>query len=217
MIEVFDISDDVKRIIEESRAQFMPVVEQAYTIGPRKWFVIQTNPKCENKASDRVERLNFSSYMPKQKLWGKRNRFTRKMPKLTRPLMPGYLFLELPAEGAFDAVRLCDGVYRFVTAGGAPAAIPVTWVDDLRARERRGEFNATKQRGNKSRHIVRNDRSPFPEWVFPGAVVRIADGPFASFLGKILEAHKENRVLVEALIFGRATPIELEVAQVEKM
>jgi len=217
MIEVFNISDDVRRIIEESRADFMPVVEQAYAIGPRKWFVIQTNPKCEAKASDRIGRLNFGFYLPKQKVWGKRNRFTHKMPKLARPLMPGYLFLELPPEGAFDAVRLCDGVHRFVTADGAPANIPVTWVDDLRDREKRGEFNATKPRGSKSRHVVRNDRSPFPEWVFPGAVVRIADGPFASFLGKVIEAHKENRVMVEALIFGRVTPIELEVAQVEKM
>jgi len=210
-VEVFEISDDVRRFIEESPGQFMPVVEQAYTIGPRKWFVIQTNPKCEAKAADRIGKAGLGSYLPKQKVWGKEDPRTGRMPKLTRNLMPGYLFVHMPYEGAFDHVRACDGVFRFVSFDGAPEAVPERFIDKLKWRERNGEFNYTKRRRG-----VRNDKSPYPDWIFPGALVRVADGPFTSFVGQVEEA-RSGFVKVAVSIFGRATPVDLELDQLEKL
>ena len=119
-----------------------------------------------------------------------------------RRLFPGYVFVEMVMDDdTWHLVKHTSKVTGFV--GGAknrPAPISEEEVRKIVEQMQEGT--------EKPRHKVE---------FMVGELVRVKEGPFTDFNGSVEEVNYEkNRLRVSVTIFGRATPVELEFAQVEK-
>lgn len=122
-------------------------------------------------------------------------------------VMPGYLLLEmdLPELGWKDTcnkIRHIQGVSGFVGTKPNERPRPISNAEVKKILEVSGEIKGAAVTRVKTSYIV-------------GDSVKIIDGPFASFTGKIEEIFADKEKLrVNVQIFGRATPVELDFKQV---
>jgi transcriptional antiterminator NusG len=174
---------------------------------PRKWFIIHTYSGFENKVAEslrsRAQAFGFDDkigqiLIPTEEVVELRN---GKKVTSKRLVYPGYVLVEMEMnDELWHAVKNTPRVTGFVGGGSTP--VPLT----------ADEVNQVLYRQASSA-----DR-PRPKMTFEkGDAVRIVDGPFANFSGKVDEVNTERGTLrVMVTIFGRATPVELEFLQVEK-
>jgi len=120
-----------------------------------------------------------------------------------RKFFPGYVLVKMEmSDEAWHLVKDTPKVTGFLGNKNKPS--PITEAEAQRI------VNQVKEGVDKPRK---------PAVVFEvGEQVRVADGPFTSFMGTVEEVDEERgRVKVSVSIFGRSTPVELEYTQVEKM
>lgn len=128
---------------------------------------------------------------------------------INKKFLPGYILLEmdLPDEGwkvACSAIKRINGVTGFVGAPVGKKPQPISAEEARTILQKTGE--------------IKGDRVLRPRQSFSvGEQVKIIDGPFESFTGAIEEVNLEkNKLRVMVGIFGRATPVEVDLLQVEK-
>jgi transcriptional antiterminator NusG len=120
-----------------------------------------------------------------------------------RKFFPGYVLVKMQmTDEAWHLVKDTPKVTGFLGARNKPSPISEAEAQRIVKQVQEGV-----------------DKPKRPAVVFEvGEQVRVADGPFTSFMGTVEEVDEERgRVKVSVSIFGRATPVELEYAQVEKV
>jgi transcriptional antiterminator NusG len=122
--------------------------------------------------------------------------------KSERKFFPGYVLVQMDLND--ESWHLVKSVPRVLGFIGGTAERPAP-ISDKEAKAILERLDETSDK-------------PRPKTLFePGEVVRVTDGPFADFNGTIEEVdYEKSRVKVSVLIFGRATPVELEFGQIEK-
>ena len=122
--------------------------------------------------------------------------------KSERKFFPGYVLAHMEmTDDTWHLVRNTPKVTGFLGAGSKP--MPISEVE-----------------ANRILHQVKEGiERPKPLITFEiGETVRVRDGPFTSFNGLVEDVDEErSRIKVAVSIFGRATPVELEFSQVEKV
>ena len=119
-----------------------------------------------------------------------------------RKFFPGYVLVKCDlSDDVFHLIKNTPKVTGFLGADNKPMPISDAEADRIKGQVAEGVDH------------------PKPSMSFEiGETVRVADGPFASFNGTVEEVDEgRSRVKVAVSIFGHATPVELEFAQVEKV
>jgi transcriptional antiterminator NusG len=172
-----------------------------------RWYIIQTYSNFEKKVAESIKEqaslqgmadLFEEVLVPMEEVVEVRR---GQKVNAERKFFPGYVLAKMEmTDETYHLVKNIQKVSGFLGSGNKP--MPIT------------DAEASRILNQVQEGIDR----PKPSISFEiGEQVRVTDGPFTSFNGLVEDVDEERaRLKVSVSIFGRATPVELEYAQVEK-
>jgi transcription termination/antitermination protein NusG len=173
----------------------------------KKWYIVHTYSGHENKAKltllERVRNANLTEYFGEvlvptesviENVKGQRRTTTRKF-------FPGYMFVQMVLDDrTFHLVKNTPKITGFL-GGTKPTPVPEREITGVQTNMSEGGKPKPKARVTFE----------------VGDSVRVTDGPFANFSATVEEVKSDKQKLKVSLsMFGRATSVELDFAQVEK-
>jgi transcriptional antiterminator NusG len=174
----------------------------------KRWYIVHAYSNFERKVAESIKERAASAgladlfeevLVPMEEVVEMRR--GRKVSS-ERKFFPGYVLVKMDLnDQTYHLIKATPKVTGFLGTENKP--IPIT----------------DEEAGRILQQVQEGVERPKPSVTFEiGEQVRVADGPFASFNGLVEEVDEERaRLKVAVSIFGRATPVELEYAQVEKL
>ncbi len=182
-------------------------MSKQYETGERHWYAIHTYSGYEDAVArnlkQRVDSLGmgdkiFSVLVPVEKKIKIKN---NKRVEVEEKFYPGYVLVEMiVTEDSWYVVRNTPRVTGFVGSGTIPVPVSKEEIDSIfvRMAKKNDNYHSTDMQ--------------------VGEVVRINEGPFKDYEGKVSEVDTEKgKVKVLVSMFGRETPFELDFLQVKKI
>jgi len=175
----------------------------------KKWYVIHTQTGFEEKVKASLEKKLEQAPEAKDfiaqiivpteqvaEIKGGKKKITE------RKFFPGYVLVEMELnDKSWYFIKRTGGVTGFVGPHSRPTPLTAAEIKTILK-----QSETTKEK-------------PIPKVLFEkGEAIRVKEGPFNNFNGVVEEVnHEKGKVKVFISIFGRATPVELEMWQVEKV
>jgi transcriptional antiterminator NusG len=176
-----------------------------------RWYIIHAYSGFENKVRESIlaeaGRMGLASQVEAVEVPTEKVTEIRRGKKVTndRKFFPGYVLAKLTmGDQVYHLVKNTPKVTGFLGPNGKPQAISEAEAARILSTKEEAASAAPKQKISVDYEI--------------GDSVKVLDGPFASFNGIVEELDFDRgRVKVSVSIFGRATPVELEFEQVERV
>ena len=183
----------------------------------RQWYILHTYSGYENKIERTIrtfiergmiaEDVIFEIKIPEEAITENKD---GKKKAVKRKFLPGYVLIEmdLPDLGwkkICTTISGITGVSGFLGGTGGSKPKPISAEEAKKILQKTGEI-----KGDKTQR--------FAQVFSVGQVVRITEGPFASFMGTIDEVmYERNKLTVLVAIFNRTTPVEVDMLHVENV
>jgi transcriptional antiterminator NusG len=181
------------------------------------WYVLSTYSGFENKI-EKIIRIKMENgdlsreivrdiKVPSEEVVEVRDGKKRTQ---NRKFLPGYILVEMDLpdrdwKATVSTIKKIEGVSGFLGTKGERKPNPLTGDEARSILQKVGEIKG--ERPSRARQSF-----------VSGEQVKIIDGPFESFTGTIEEInHEKNKLKVMVGIFGRNTPVEVDLLQVEKV
>ncbi len=180
----------------------------AVTTRPKRWYIVHAYSNFEKKVAELIreqaKQRNLADHFEEIMVPTETVVEMRRGRKVNaeRKFFPGYVLVKMDlTDEVYHLIKNTPKVTGFLGTDKKPMPI-------------------SEAEANRILHQVQEGiERPKPSVSFEvGEQVRVSDGPFASFNGVVEEVDEaRSRVKVAVSIFGRATPVELEFGQVEKL
>jgi transcriptional antiterminator RfaH len=158
------------------------------------WAAARLQPRHEALALHCLGLAGYETYLPR--LRERRVSRGRRI-IVTPPLFPGYCFILIQLQ--WHAARWAPGVATVILNGASPAKVPDTVIAEIRSREVGGLIDLPKLP---------------PPGLWPGAQVRILNGPFRGFVAMLVNLRPQQRVEILLQLLGGACHATLAKADV---
>jgi transcription antitermination factor NusG len=154
----------------------------------KQWFAVRVKSRCEKIAATMAQNRGFEEFLP---LYQSRHRWSDRVKSVELPLFPGYIFCRLNPEHRLPLLTI-PGVLHLVGIGKIPVPIDGTEIAAIQS-------------------AVQSGLSAEP-WSFlqVGQRVRLEDGPLVGLEGILVEAHKQQRVVVSVTLLQRSVAVAIE-------
>ncbi len=168
------------------------------------WYTLVVDAQLWKRVAERAGEMGYETYCPMGLAAAARVvRGARTLPDIARPLMPGYLFIDIPGpwrrfdlfQAPTEVAEGIRGSRGFLALDGSPMALHEAVIEDMRLREKNGEFDLTG--------LTEDGRHRVPKWAKRASIVEFIKGPFAGFLGIVVKSISATMIEVEVTIFGR--------------
>jgi transcription termination/antitermination protein NusG len=183
-------------------------MSEAARVPEGKWYIVHTYSNFERKVSEEIKRqaqiqgledLVYDVMVPTEEVVEVRR---GQKVNAERKFLPGYVLVRANlTDECYHLIKNVPKVTGFLGQNNKPMPLRQGEVDRI--------LNQVTEGADRPKASVTFEI---------GEQVRVADGPFTSFNGTVEEVDDDRaRVKVAVSIFGRATPVELEFSQVEKI